>query len=205
MGVALVAKPWWTIAHEGGHALVAVLVGRGLTGIRLHPTRPGSPSRPAPGAARGLVLTFLGGYPAPSLIGIGGAVLVAADRSRLMLWIVVGALVVTLVWVRKRVRRGSPSSPPVCSSGRWRTGASPRLQDGFRRPSAGFLVFGGLRAVRELQRGRSRYRETGKAPWRHLRRRHAGRPDPLSSGMWIVVFWLLSVSAAIVAAWILLT
>ena len=31
-----VARGVVTIAHEGGHALVAVLTGRGLSGIRLH-------------------------------------------------------------------------------------------------------------------------------------------------------------------------
>ena len=41
--VAVVARPGWvlarnaiTIAHEGGHALVAVLAGRRLKGVRLH-------------------------------------------------------------------------------------------------------------------------------------------------------------------------
>ena len=54
------------------------------------------------GARRGpgLVLTFLAGYPAPSVLGLAGALLVANDRSRLMLWIAVGLLVVTLVLVR---------------------------------------------------------------------------------------------------------
>ena len=41
--VVVAVRPVWrvarhgvTIAHEGGHALVAVLVGRRLSGIRLH-------------------------------------------------------------------------------------------------------------------------------------------------------------------------
>ena len=58
--VAVGWRPLWrwtrtvvTIAHEGGHALVAVLAGRGLTGIGCTPTRRGSPCRPAPAAARG--------------------------------------------------------------------------------------------------------------------------------------------------------
>ncbi len=86
--LALVAVGWtalwrWTrtvvtIAHEGGHAVVAVLAGRGLTGIRLHADTSGLTV--STGARRwpGLVFTFLGGYPAPSLLGLGGALLVAA-------------------------------------------------------------------------------------------------------------------------------
>ncbi len=84
--LALVAVAWpvswrWTrtvvtIAHEGGHALVAVLTGRGLTGIRLHADTSGLTV--STGARRGpaLVATFLGGYPAPSLLAVGGAALV---------------------------------------------------------------------------------------------------------------------------------
>src|SRR5690242_9534981 len=53
-----------TIAHEGGHALVAVLTGRGLDGIRLHADSSGATTSRGRAAGLGLVLTFLGGYPA---------------------------------------------------------------------------------------------------------------------------------------------
>ena len=54
-----------TIAHEGGHALTAVLAGRGLTGIRLHPDTSGLTVSTGARRGPGLVFTFLGGYPAP--------------------------------------------------------------------------------------------------------------------------------------------
>ena len=108
--LALVAVGWtalwrWTrtvvtIAHEGGHALVAVLAGRGLTGIRLHADTSGLTVSTGARRGPGLVFTFLGGYPAPSLLGLGGALLVAADRSGLMLWIALGLLAATLIHVR---------------------------------------------------------------------------------------------------------
>ena len=102
--LALVAVSWtpsWrltrtvvTIAHEGGHALVAVAAGRGLTGIRLHADTSGLTVSTGARRGPGLVFTFLGGYPAPSLLGFGGALLVAAGHTSLMLWIAV-ALPVT--------------------------------------------------------------------------------------------------------------
>ena len=105
--LALVAVVWtvlwrWTrtvvtIAHEGGHAVVAVLAGRGLTGIRLHADTSGLTVSTGARRGPGLVLTFLGGYPAPSLLGLGGALLVAADRAEVMLWIALGLLAATVI------------------------------------------------------------------------------------------------------------
>lgn len=57
-----------TIAHEGGHALVALLSGRRLDGIRLHSDTSGlTVSRGRP-TGLGMVLTAAAGYPAASLL-----------------------------------------------------------------------------------------------------------------------------------------
>ena len=89
-----------TIVHEGGHALVAVLAGRGLSGIRLHADTSGVTTSTGHAGGLGLVLTFLAGYPAPAVLGLVGAVLVATDRAAASLWLVVVLLVATLVQVR---------------------------------------------------------------------------------------------------------
>lgn len=54
------------------------------------------------GARRGtgLVLTLLAGYPAPSLLGLAGALSVASDHAWLMLVVATGLLAVTLAVVR---------------------------------------------------------------------------------------------------------
>ncbi len=165
--LALLAVVWsaswrWTrtvvtIAHEGGHALVAVLAGRGLTGIRLHADTSGLTVSTGARRGPGLVLTFLGGYPAPSFLGIGGALLVAADRAALMLWIAIALLVATLVHVRNAygVFAVLATGALVGAVAWW---GEPRLQDGFAAALCWFLLFGGLRAVHELQRtGRRRH------------------------------------------------
>jgi hypothetical protein len=202
--LALIAVCWsvlwrWTrtvvtIAHEGGHALVAVLVGRGLTGIRLHADTSGLTVSTGARRGPGLVLTFLGGYPAPSLLGIGGALLVAADLAALMLWIAIVLLVATLVHVRNAFGVFSVlATGAVVGAVAW--WGQERLQDGFAAALCWFLLFGGVRAVNELQRSR---------------RRGASDADMLGSltwvprGMWVLLFWLLAVAAVIVAAGILL-
>jgi hypothetical protein len=205
--LALVAVLWsvswrWartvvTIAHEGGHALVAVLAGRGLTGIRLHPDTSGVTVSTGARRGPGLVFTFLGGYPAPSLVGLGGAVLVAADQARIALWVAIGLLVVTLVQIRNvyGVLSVVVTGALVGAVAWW---GVPRLQDGFAAALCWFLLFGGLRAVRELQRGR-----------RHGQRQGTDA-DMLAwltrvpGGMWAALFWLVAGGAVITAAWVLL-
>jgi hypothetical protein len=205
--LALVAVSWsvlWrltrtvvTIAHEGGHALVAVLAGRGLTGIRLHPDTSGLTVSTGARRGPGLVFTFLGGYPAPSLLGLGGAALVAADHASLMLWIALGLLVATLIHIRNLYGAVAvlATGALVTAVAGWGT---PRLQDGFAAALCWFLLFGGLRAVRELQRGRRRglHASSDAEMLAGLTR--------VPGGMWAGLFWLLAGGAVVTAAWVLL-
>ena len=72
-GLWRISRTAVTIAHEGGHAFVAVLTGRRLSGIRLHSDTSGltvSVGRPT---GPGMVLTGFAGYVAPSLLGLGVA------------------------------------------------------------------------------------------------------------------------------------
>lgn len=205
--LALIAVGWtvlWrmtrtvvTIAHEGGHAIVAVLAGRGLTGIRLHTDTSGLTVSTGARRGPGLVFTFLGGYPAPSLLGLGGAAMVAADRSQLMLWIALALLVATLIHIRNVFGAVAVIATAALVAGVAGWG-EPRLQDGFAAALCWFLLFGGLRAVRELQRGR--------------RRGLHGNSDAdmladltrIPGGMWAALFWLVAGVAVITAAWVLL-
>jgi len=110
LGVALAAVlvpgAWrWTrravtIAHEGAHALAAVLTGRRLAGIRVHADASGltlSRGRPR---GPGMVLTAAAGYPGPALLGLGAAYLLLEQRALLVLWLTVLLLVLVLVWTR---------------------------------------------------------------------------------------------------------
>jgi hypothetical protein len=205
--LALIAVLWsvswrWTrtvvtIAHEGGHAVVAMLAGRGLTGIRLHPDTSGVTVSTGARRGPGLVFTFLAGYPMPSLLGLGGALLVAADRAQLMLWIALGLLAATLIGLRNLfgVVAVLATGALVAYIAGW---ATPRVQDGFAAALCWFLLFGGLRAVRELQRGRRRGRhESSDADM-------IAQLTRVPGGIWAGLFWLLSGAAVVTAAWVLL-
>jgi len=203
LALALVAVSWrplwrWTrtvvtIAHEGGHALVAVLAGRGLTGIRLHPDTSGVTVSTGARRGPGLVLTFLAGYPAPSVLGLAGALLVVDGRSRLMLWIALGLLVVTLVLVRNGYGWLVVLATGVLIG--YVAGWAPaRVQVGFAAALCWFLLLGGLRATREL-----RPRRGGASDADML-----ARLTHVPGAVWRVFFWVVAGAAAVAGAYVLL-
>ena len=108
LAVAVVAAPGpWraarhllTIVHEGGHALTAVLSGRRLAGIRLHSDTSGVTVSKGKPRGPGMVATAAAGYPAPALLGLGGAALIGLHRPLLALWL--GLLMLALVLLQIR-------------------------------------------------------------------------------------------------------
>ncbi|WP_165986117.1 M50 family metallopeptidase [Streptomyces sp. YIM 98790] len=160
----LMTGPWsvWrvtrntiTIAHEGGHGLVALLMGRKLEGIRLHSDTSGltlSRGRPS---GLGMVLTAAAGYTAPSLLGLGGAALLGAGRITALLWGATALLLLMLVMIRNlygvltMVLTGA-----LFLLVSWLT--EPEVQAAFAYLAVWFLLFGGIRPVWELQRKRRR-------------------------------------------------
>ncbi|GAA2452023.1 M50 family metallopeptidase [Streptomyces lavendulocolor] len=149
-----------TIAHEGGHGLIALLTGRRLDGIRLHSDTSGlTVSRGRP-TGLGMVLTAAAGYTAPSLLGLGGAWLLAAHRITLLLWVATALLLAMLVMIRNAY-----GALTVVVTGAafllvsWLT--EPDVQAAFAYSAVWFLLLGGVRPVFELQ----------------AKRRHGGAPD----------------------------
>ncbi|KFI80358.1 membrane protein [Bifidobacterium mongoliense DSM 21395] len=89
-----------TILHEGGHACVALLLGRRLEGIRLHVDTSGVTTSVGRARGPGLTATRFAGYAAPPLCGLGCAALVAHGLSTGVLWL----LVLVLLWLVTRTR-----------------------------------------------------------------------------------------------------
>ncbi|WP_046731143.1 M50 family metallopeptidase [Streptomyces humi] len=144
-----------TIAHEGGHGLVALLTGRQLTGIRLHSDTSGlTLSRGKPHGI-GMILTAAAGYTAPPLLGLGGAALLGAGRITLLLWVATALLVVMLVMIRNAY-----GVLTVFLTGgtfllvSWLAGS--QVQAAFAYAVVWFLLLGGVRPAFELQAKRSR-------------------------------------------------
>jgi hypothetical protein len=156
-GTWRVARNAVTIAHEGGHGLVALLSGRRLDGIRLHSDTSGlTVSRGKPHGL-GMVLTAAAGYTAPPLLGLAGAALLAAGHITALLWGATALLLVMLVMIRNAY-----GALTVVLTGAlfllvsWLTKA--QVQAAFAYLVVWFLLAGGTRPVAELQRSRRRDR-----------------------------------------------
>lgn len=164
--LAVGAQPLWrvsrnaiTIAHEGGHGLIAVLTHRRLQGIRLHSDTSGlTVSRGKPHGL-GMILTAAAGYTAPSLLGLLGALLLGQGRITALLWGATALLLAMLVMIRNWY-----GAMVVIVAGAvfilvsWFTG--PQVQAAFAYLVVWFLLFGGVRPVFELHAKRRR----GQAP-----------------------------------------
>lgn len=189
-----------TLLHEAGHALVAVLAGRRLSGIRLHSDTSGlTVSRGRP-TGPGMVATLLAGYPAPAIVGLGGAWLVSNGYAAGSMWALVLLCALMLLLIRNLY-------------GLWVvlvTGVGVAVLSWITTPEvlsiAAYLMVWSLllvapRAVVELQRSRRR----------RSRSRSGSDADQLAgltrlpAGLWIGIFWLLSVACLLGGGWLLLS
>lgn len=89
-----------TVVHEAGHALVAVLVGRRLAGIRVHSDTSGVTLSRGKPRGPGMVAMLLAGYLAPAVLGVVAALLLAHGHALALLWLLLVVLLGMLVWVR---------------------------------------------------------------------------------------------------------
>ena len=179
-----------TIAHEGGHGLVALLTGRQLNGIRLHSDTSGlTVSRGKPHGI-GMILTAAAGYTAPPLLGLGGAALLAAGHITLLLWLATVLLVAMLVMIRNAYG----ALTVVVTGGTfllvsWLAG--PQVQAAFAYAVVWFLLVGGVRPAFELQAKRMRG-GAGDSDADQL-----SRLTHVPAGLWFFLFHAVSLCALI--------
>ncbi|WP_228717314.1 M50 family metallopeptidase [Allosaccharopolyspora coralli] len=194
----LVLRNVVTIAHEGGHAVVALLSGRQLNGIRLHSDTSGLTVSTGRSTGPGMVFTLLAGYPAVSLLGLGGAALVAFDRTRLMLWIAVGLLALMLLAVRNAFAVLSVvATGGALFAVSWF--APPQWQALCCLLLSWFLLIGSIRPVGELRSKRAR----GRAPDSDADQ--LARLTRVPAAVWLAVWFLVGVAALLVGGrWLLL-
>ncbi|GAB6897342.1 M50 family metallopeptidase [Kineosporia succinea] len=194
-----------TIAHEGGHAVIALLMGRELAGIKLHSDTSGVTLSRGKPRGPGMIFTALAGYPAPSLLGVGLAALIGLDLITVLLWVVVALLAILLTQIRNAfgvltVVLTGGAAVAVMVWGNERTAL------GFACAVTWLLLIGGLRAVIELQRSR---RAQGSG-------RRGGPPvtsdaDQLAwlshvpGVLWVTVFFVLSLVCIVAGGWLMLS
>jgi hypothetical protein len=204
IALAVVAlRPVWriarnaiTIAHEGGHALIALLTGRKLRGIRLEFDTSGltlSAGRPS---GPGMVLTLMAGYIAPSLVGLAGAWILGGNRITLLLWLTVVLLLLMLINIRNLFGVVSVLITGLIVFGvSWY--ASPQVQAAFAYTGVWFLLIGGVRPVSELQRLRRR----GRMPDSDADQ--LGRLSHTGALFWVGFFYLVTLAVLVVGAFML--
>jgi peptidase M50B-like protein len=185
-----------TIAHEGGHALVSVLSGRRLEGIRLHAD--GSGVTYSRGRRRGpaMVACAAAGYTAPALLGAGAAALLAARHVTAMLWLALVLLAATFLAIRNAFGAIAvlATAGAVFAVSYYAPAA---VQAGFGYLAAWFLLFGSLRPVAELQRGRRRGRARGSDA------DQLAQLTGVPGGMWVTFFAVVSLCMLGVGVWLL--
>lgn len=205
LAAALVGwRPSWrvlrgvvTIAHEGGHAAVAALTGRRLHGVRLHSDTSGltvSSGRPT---GPGMVGTLVAGYLAPSVLGLGGVVLLGTGHVTALLWVAVALLAAMLVLIRNVYGVvsvvGTGAALVALSSF-----ASPAVQGAFGYLLVWFLLVAAPRPVLEVRRLRRRGRGVDSDP------EQLARITRVGARWWTALFGVLTVAAAAYGAYWLL-
>lgn len=185
-----------TLVHEGGHALAALLAGRRLHGVRLHADSSGLTLSRGPRRGVGAVLTFASGYPAPAVLGLVCAAVLARGYVLGVLAGLVVALALLLLQVRNWFGLWS-----VLVVGAVLVAAAWYLPDvwqqGFVLAVTWFLLLAAVRPVLELQTSRRRGRAA------------ASDADQLAAltrvpgVVWTVLFALVCLGCAAAGAWLL--
>ena len=174
-----------TIAHEGGHALVSLLSGRRLEGIRLHADSSGVTYSRGRRRGPGLVLTSSAGYMTPSLLGVGAAALLATRHQAALLWLALLLLAATFLAVRNAF---GALAVLATAAGVFVVSyfASAAVQAGFAYLAAWFLLLGGMRPVLELTHRRRRSPRSGLSDADQL-----ARLTGVSRNVWVAAFLLV--------------
>jgi hypothetical protein len=186
----VVARHVGTIVHEAGHALVAVLTGRRLAGIRLHSDSSGvtvSVGRPQ---GPGMVAMLAAGYPAPALLGLAAAAVLGTGHVAALLWALVLLLLGLLLLVRNWFGAWTvlASGAAVFAVTWWLPG---RAQSAFGYLVTWFLLLAGIREVLDLvvaRRGGGARRSDAD---------QLARLTHVPAGVWVAVFFLVAVAAAV--------
>lgn len=188
-----------TLLHEAGHAIVSVLVGRKLRGIRLHSDTSGLTLSRGKPTGPGMIVTLLAGYPAPGMIGLAGAWLLGLGYAAGTLWALVALCAIMLVFIRNFY-----GLLVVVITGLGVAALSWLASSTVLTVAAYVMVWALLliapRAVVDLQRSRRRQRGRSDSDADQL-----GRLTRTPAGLWVAIFWLITAGCLVAGGWMLLT
>jgi hypothetical protein len=197
---AVFYRPIWkivrnaiTIAHEGGHALVAILCGRRLQSISLQSDTSGLTITKGKPRGLGMILTLVVGYAMPSLMGLGGAWMLSSGRIRLTLWVCIVLLIPILIMTRNFYGFAAV----ILTGGlvfaiSWYTPV--QVQAAFAYAGVWLLLIGGVRPVFELggQRRRGKAQDSDVDQLADL--------THLPAGFWLFTYGVVAIVALVFGA-----
>ncbi|NLV81256.1 MAG: M50 family metallopeptidase [Rhodococcus sp.] len=195
--VLVTVRPLWlmtrhviTQAHEGSHALVAMLAGRRLSGIRLHSDTSGVTVSSGNPRGFGMIATAFAGYVGPAVLGFAAATLLTLNRPAAVLWSLLLALALLILLIRNLFGFFSLVLAGAV------VGAAAYLGDPVVRYAAAYLItwvllLGATRPVLELARthlrGRGQGSDADQLRW--LTR--------IPTAVWIAVFLVVTAGTAL--------
>jgi hypothetical protein len=157
----LTATPLWqvarnaiTVVHEGGHALMAVLWGRRIAGIKLHSDTSGVTISSGKPYGLGVIFTTAAGYTAPAALGLFLAYLSSEGRSFLAL-VILGVSMV-LIFLSIRNLWGIIVTVPLTVGLYYILQLNDSVQTFALIAVAAFLTVASTRPIIELQRARNK-------------------------------------------------
>lgn len=196
-GVWPVSRGVVTIAHEGGHALVALLTGRRVRGVRLHSDTSGVTFWRGRPDGFGAIASVAAGYLSPALLGLLASGLLATGHITALLWFALLLLAAMLVLIRNVYGVISVlATGAVIFAVSWFTSAV--VQAAFAYALTWFMLLAAVRPVVELQRGR-RHGRFGHSDADQLARITGAGPM-----LWVVLFFVVTLACLVIGGrWLL--
>lgn len=159
LSILLVFSPLWrisrnaiTVVHEGGHALMAILWGRRISGIKLHSDTSGvTISRGKPWGL-GVIFVAASGYTAPAILGLGIQFL--SSEGRTILGLAILAVMLLGLFLSIRNLWGIIVVVPLLAGFYFTFQFAPELQSFVLLFMATFLTVASLKPIIELQKHR---------------------------------------------------
>lgn len=179
-----------TVVHEGGHGVVALLVGRRLSGIRLHSDSSGLTVSRGRSGGPGMVLTLLAGYLGPSVLALLVGIGIHSGHAIGTLWLLLLALGLLLLAIRNLYGLWVVlvSGALLVAVTRW---LDPTAQTAVAQAICSFLLLAGPWSLLDLQRSR----RAGVA--RRSDPDHLARITRLPGTLWWALMFLVSLSCLI--------
>jgi hypothetical protein len=194
---AVFALPLWrfsmhaiTLAHEGGHALIGLLLGGKFGKNKVHLNRDGGGFTNIEMSGVGRVPMLLAGYLGPSAVGYAGVVMLVHDMPPRAV-LIVGLIFAIFVLVLTRNAFGLLVSAATIAL-LWvsTTRAEPAAQRAIAYVWVWFLLMGGARKIPDLYYGM--LTQKGGSDAEQLQ-----KATLVGDVVWLFVFWLGAVAALV--------